>query len=193
MVVPEFGSDPPPTPPPAWLDPLVPLLCVPLLPPPPPVAPVEVACPVPEAMTLPDVLLVIILPLEVGEDIIMVMLEPIMDEVIIVLEPVIIELESIAPGTIEEPVVMADAPAIEPDAIAPDAVVEAVLGTVVSRLATPLGPALPIAAPPIPPCLFPIYYKTISQICQPCCVEEAYICNSGGRSPISVKESGEKR
>ncbi|KAL9590106.1 MAG: hypothetical protein Q9203_001087 [Teloschistes exilis] len=171
VVVPEFGSAPPPAPPPASDEPLVPLVSVP-----------ELSPPVEEALVLPDVDVMLEPPDEVGEDIIMLLLELIMlaasiilllDELIMLaalimlLELIIMDEEAIE--AMEAMEAMDDAVTIAPDAMdepmtaAPEAVEEAPIaaleaimaavpvGALVSRLATPLGPDSPLAAPPIPP------------------------------------------
>ncbi|KAL8780204.1 MAG: hypothetical protein Q9194_001035 [Teloschistes cf. exilis] len=174
VVVPEFGSAPPPAPPPASDEPLVPLVSVP-----------ELSPPVEEALVLPDVDVMLEPPDEVGEDIIMLLLELIMlaasiilllDELIMLaalimlLELIIMDEEAIeAIEAMEAMEAMDDAVTIAPDAMdepmtaAPEAVEEAPIaaleaimaavpvGALVSRLATPLGPDSPLAAPPIPP------------------------------------------
>ncbi|KAI4103985.1 MAG: hypothetical protein L6R37_003547 [Teloschistes peruensis] len=168
VVVPEFGSAPPPAPPPASDEPLVPLVSVP-----------ELSPPVEEALVLPDVDVMLEPPDEVGEDIIMLLLELIMlaASIILLLDELImlaalimlLELIIMDEEAIEAMEAMEDAVAIAPDAMdepmtaAPEAVEEAPIaaleaimaavpvGALVSRLATPLGPDSPLAAPPIPP------------------------------------------
>ncbi|KAL8710810.1 MAG: hypothetical protein Q9220_004613 [cf. Caloplaca sp. 1 TL-2023] len=122
VFVPEFGSAPPPAPPPASFEPLVPSVCVP-----------ELSPPVDEAIALPDVLVPVIAEPEVGVELL------IMDEDPIIMLELVIMAESII---VEEPVVMVDPLII---------VAVAALGLLVSRLATPFGPEEPTAAPPMPP------------------------------------------
>lgn len=128
-MVPEFGSAPPPAPPPASDEPLVPLVSVP-----------ELSPPVADAWLLPDVDVMLEPEDEVGEDIMLLEL--------MALAPLIILLELIMDE--EAIAAMEDAVAIAPDAV-DEAMAAVPVGALVSRLATPLGPDSPFAAPPIPP------------------------------------------
>ncbi|KAL8953496.1 MAG: hypothetical protein Q9222_000643 [Ikaeria aurantiellina] len=118
----EFGSAPPPAPPPASDEPVDPSVCVP-----------ELSSPVEEAIALPDVLVAIMSEPEVGVELIIMLELSIMDEDIIIML---------------EPVIMAESIIVEESSII---VAEAAVGLLVSRLAMPFGPAEPTAAPPMPP------------------------------------------